>query len=72
MNNIDPKLSTLIKSMVKTMHLNFEFQTSLFKLVITGHPNLTPSQKDNLIRTAESLEAAHKLLTRQSEEILPS
>ena len=72
MNNIDPKLSKLIKSIVKTMHLNFEFQISLFKLVIDGHPNLTPSQKDKLRKTAESLELAHKLLHRQSDELLPS
>jgi hypothetical protein len=72
MNTIDPKLSKLIKSIVKTMHLNFEFQASLFKLVISGHPDLTPPQKAKLIKTAESLQLAHKLLHKQSEEILPS
>ena len=72
MNTIDPKLSKLIKSMVKTMHLSFEFQASLFKLVIGGHPHLIPSQKAKLIKTAESLELAHRLLHRQSDELLPS
>ena len=72
MNTIDPKFRQLIKSIVKIMNSNFQFQISLFKLVIDSSPNLSDSQKKEFIRISESLATAHKLLTRQSDELLPS
>jgi len=72
MNNIHPKLEQLLKSMVKIMNSNFQFQTSLAKLVIDSCPNLSELQKTQFVSILESLSTAHILLSRQSDEILPS
>lgn len=72
MNNIHPKLEQLLKSMVKIMNSNFQFQKSLAKLVIDSCPNLSESQKTQFVSILESLSTAHTLLSRQSDEILPS
>jgi len=72
MNSIDPKLTKLIKSMVSAMNSSFQFQMSIFKLALIANPSMSEAEKKNFIKTAESLESVHKLLTRQSEQILPS
>ena len=72
MNNIHPKLEVLLRSMVKIMNSNFQFQASLAKMVIDSYPKFSESEKAQFVSILKSLETAHTLLTRQSDEILPS